>query len=406
MNKPELLAPAGDLQKLKTAVQYGADAVYAGGEEFSMRTACDNFTSEQLKYGIDFAKGHGKKIYIAVNVIMRNEDLEPLYHFVKQLYEYGADAVILSDLGAFSVVKEAAPSLDIHISTQANIVNSQAANMWYSLGAKRVVLARELRREEVCKIRRDTPQKLELELFVHGAMCISYSGRCLLSNYMTGRDSNKGDCAQSCRWNYRLTEEKRPGEYYPITENERGSFIFNSKDMCMIEYIPEIIQSGVTSLKIEGRVKSEYYAATVVKAYREAIDAYLENPDNYVLNPGVIEELCKVSHRRYSGGFWHNDCADNGQIYETSSYIRDYDVVGIVKKCDSSGNALIHQRNKFSVGEEIEVLRPHGEFLKFTLDYMENAGGESIQSAPHAEMEVTLKLPCAVPENSMLRRKR
>lgn len=406
MNKPELLAPAGDLQKLKTAFLYGADAVYAGGEEFSMRTACDNFSDEDLKRGIEIAHSLGKKIYIAVNVIMRNRDLDPLYHFVRRLKSYGADAVILSDPGAMSIVREAAPDLDIHISTQANIVNSRSANVWYSMGAKRVVLARELCREEVCQIRKATPPGLELEMFVHGAMCISYSGRCLLSNYMTGRDSNKGDCAQSCRWNYRLTEEKRPGEYYPVTENERGSFIFNSKDMCMIKYIPEIVESGVTSLKIEGRVKSEYYVATVTKAYREAIDKYLENPEKYTLDPKTEAELCKVSHRHYSGGFWHNDCEKNGQIYETSSYIRDYDVVGTVKSCDSDGNAVIHQRNKFSAGEEIEILRPKGEFLTLTISEMKNADGEIIQSAPHAEMEVRLKLPEYVPENSMLRRKR
>lgn len=385
---------------------YGADAVYAGGEEFSMRTACDNFTPEQLKYGMDFAKQHGKKIYIAVNVIMRNHDLEPLYRFSKQLYEYGADAVIVSDIGAFDVIKEAAPNLDIHISTQANIVNWRSAQRWYDLGAKRVVLARELDCDEVTEIRQKTNKDLELEMFVHGAMCISYSGRCLLSNYMTGRDSNKGDCAQSCRWNYYLMEEKRPGEYMRITENENGSFIFNSKDMCLIEYIPEIINSGVTSLKIEGRVKSEYYVATVVKAYRREIDKYLENPQNYTLSPDAMEELCKVSHRYYSKGFWHRDCQTNGQIYETSSYIRDYDVVGIIESCDDNGNAVIRQRNKFSVGEQLEILRPDKDFTAFTIDKMQNGDGQSIESAPHAQMEVRLKLPEKVPSNSMLRRKR
>lgn len=406
MNRPELLAPAGDLEKLKTAVLYGADAIYAGGEEFSLRTACDNFTPEQLKYGIDFAHQHGKKIYIAVNVIMKNRDLEPLSRFAEQLYNYGADGVIVSDLGGFNVIKKAAPKLDIHVSTQANIVNWQSAEMWHKLGAKRVVLARELNCDEVTEIRKNTSPDLELELFVHGAMCISYSGRCLLSNYMTGRDSNKGDCAQSCRWNYHLVEEKRPGEYMRITESENGSFIFNSKDMCLIEYLPEIINSGVSSLKIEGRVKSEYYVATVVKAYREEIDRYLENPEKYVFDQSKLEELCKISHRHYSRGFWHNDCRENGQIYETSAYIRDYDIVGTVVKCDPDGNATIYQRNKFSVGEEIEILRPKGEFLKFTIDSMTNSKGESIQSAPHAQMEVNMKLPKYVPENSMLRRKK
>ncbi len=403
---PELLAPAGDLSKLKTAIQYGADAVYAGGEEFSMRTACDNFTPEQLKYGIDFAKQNGKKIYIAANVIMRNRDLDDLYHFSKQLYEYGADAVIVSDLGAFDIIKESAPKLDIHISTQANIVNYRSAQKWYDMGAKRVVLARELNCDEVTEIRNKTDKDLELEMFVHGAMCISYSGRCLLSNYMTGRDSNKGDCAQSCRWNYYLMEEKRPGEYMRITESENGSFIFNSKDMCLIEYIPEIVNSGVTSLKIEGRVKSEYYVATVVKAYRKELDKFMENPGSYKLSPNAIEELCKVSHRYYSKGFWHNDCETNGQIYETSSYIRDYDIIGTVTSCDENGNAVILQRNKFSVGEAIEILQPEDDFISFEIAEMKNAKGEAIESAPHAQMEVRMKLPSAVPENSMLRRKR
>ncbi len=403
---PELLAPAGDLSKLKTAVQYGADAIYAGGEEFSMRTACDNFTPEQLKYGIDFVHQNGKKIYIAVNVIMRNRDLDQLYHYAKQLYEYGADAVIVSDLGAFDIIKEAAPKLDIHVSTQANIVNHRSALSWYNMGAKRVVLARELNCDEVTQIRNNTPNELELELFVHGAMCISYSGRCLLSNYMTGRDSNKGDCAQSCRWNYYLMEEKRPGEYMKITESENGSFIFNSKDMCLIEYIPEIVKSGVTSLKIEGRVKSEYYVATVVKAYREELDRYIENPDAYKFNPSQLEELCKVSHRHYSRGFWHDDCKTNGQIYETSSYIRDYDVIGIIESCDADGNAVIRQRNKFSVGETVEILQPKGDFVSFEITEMKNHRDQLIESAPHAQMEVRIKLPQAVPENSMLRRKR
>ena len=379
--------PAGDLQKLKTAFLYGADAVYAGGEEFSMRTACDNFSDEDLKRGIEIAHDLGKKIYIAVNVIMRNRDLDPLYHFVRRLKSYGADAVVLSDPGAMSIVREAAPDLDIHISTQANIVNSRSANVWYSMGAKRVVLARELCREEVCQIRKATPPGLELELFVHGAMCISYSGRCLLSNYMAER-FQQGRLRTVLPLELPPCGGKASRRILPRHGKRKGSFIFNSKDMCMIKYIPEIVESGVTSLKIEGRVKSEYYVATVTKAYREAIDKYLENPEKYTLDPKTEAELCKVSHRHYSGGFWHNDCEKNGQIYETSSYIRDYDVVGIVKSCDSDGNAVIHQRNKFSAGEEIEILRPKGEFLTLTVSEMKNADGEIIQSAPHAEMEV------------------
>ena len=404
--KPELLSPAGDWEKLKMAVAYGADAVYLAGTAFGMRSFAGNFTDEELPRAVKYAHDRGVKVHVTVNTMPRSGEVEQLPAHLERLNDAGVDALIVADLGAFTLAGKYAPRCQRHISTQQSIANYASAAAWYDLGATRVVLARELSLDEIRTIRAKTPKELEIETFCHGAMCVSYSGRCLLSNYMTGRDSNKGDCAQSCRWNYRLVEEKRPGEYYPITENERGSFIFNSKDMCMIKYIPEIVESGVTSLKIEGRVKSEYYVATVTKAYREAIDKYLENPEKYTLDPKTEAELCKVSHRHYSGGFWHNDCEKNGQIYETSSYIRDYDVVGIVKSCDSDGNAVIHQRNKFSAGEEIEILRPKGEFLPLTISEMKNADGEIIQSAPHAEMEVRLKLPEYVPENSMLRRKR
>lgn len=406
MIKPELLAPAGDIERLKTAVLYGADAVYIGGEEFSMRTACDNFSPEQLKYGIDFAHKNGRKIYVAANVIMKNSDLEKLYDFSREIASYGADAVIISDIGAFDIVKEAAPKLDIHISTQANIVNYRAAQMWHNMGAKRVVLARELSRDEIKEIRLKTPPGLELEVFVHGAMCVSYSGRCLLSNYMAGRDSNKGDCAQSCRWKYYLMEEKRPGEYMPVVENERGSYFFNSKDLCLIGYIPELINCGVTSLKIEGRVKSEYYVATVVKAYRQELDRYLDNPEKYVFDPKTLDELCKVSHRKYCHGFFTGSADEDGQIYESSSYIRNYDVVGIVTDCDSDGNAVIAQRNKFSVGETLEFMPPKGEYKTHTVTEMTNGDGEPIDTAPHATMTVKISLGFYVPPYTMVRRKR
>jgi len=406
LKKPELLAPAGNLIKLKTAVQYGADAVYLGGEEFSLRNASDNFTEEQLKQGIDFAKSRGKNVYVAVNVIMQNDDIDGLYRFVRKIDELGADAVILADLGALQIVKEAAPKMKIHISTQANTTNWKSASMWHSLGAKRVVLARELGEEQVRLIRENTPKDLELEVFVHGAMCISYSGRCLLSNYMTGRDANHGECAHPCRWKYYLVEEQRPGQYIPVYENDDGSFFFNSKDLCLIEHIPELVSSGVSSLKIEGRVKSEYYVATVVKAYREEIDSYFENPQSYKFNERHIEELCKVSHRDYSKGFWKGKPHSEGQIYDRSSYIRDYDIVGIVTECDSEGNAVIEQKNKFSVGDELELLRPKGDFVSFTVDAMTDANGEEITAAPHAQMTVKLKLPVEAVENSMLRKRR
>ena len=406
MKKPEILAPAGNLSKLKTAVLYGADAVYLGGEEFSMRTACDNFTDDELKYGIDFAHSKGKKIYVAANVIMKNSDLDTFLEFAYKIHNFGADACIISDFGAFDLVRKEVPDLEIHISTQANITNYACANMWYNLGAKRVVLARELSFDEIRKVCENTPSDLEIETFVHGAMCVSYSGRCLLSNYMTARDANKGNCAQSCRWNYYLMEEKRPGEYMPVFENDRGSFFFNSKDLCLIEYIPELVESGIASFKIEGRVKSEYYVATVVKAYREEVDRYFENPDKYVFDKSQLDELCKVSHRKYSHGFWNGQPKNDGQIYEDSSYIRLYDVSAIVESCDDEGNAVVIQKNKFSVGDEIEVVRPKGSFLKFKIEEMFDEKGQSIDSAPHGQMKVKLKLPEKAEPNSIIRKKR
>lgn len=298
MNKKiELLAPAGNLYKLKIALKYGADAVYIGGEAFSLRTAADNFTSAEMREGIEFAHAMGKKVYVTANIIPHNRDLNEMANYFKEIYELGADAVLISDLGAFQLCRKAAPELEIHISTQANNTNCATVNAWQSLGASRVVLARELTLNEVREIADKT--SCELEIFMHGAMCVSYSGRCLLSNYMTCRDSNQGACSHPCRWNYSLMEEKRPGEYFPVYENERGTFIFNSKDLCMINHIPELIESGVASLKIEGRVKSEYYVATIVQAYRNAIDAYLADPAGYKYDPRWYSEVCKVSHREY-----------------------------------------------------------------------------------------------------------
>lgn len=405
MNKPELLAPAGNLEKLKMAVLYGADAVYLAGQQFGLRAASDNFTLEQMKEGIDFAHSQGKKVYVTVNIIPHNEDITDLPQYIKDIDRLGADAVILSDLGVFAIVKEVAPNMEIHISTQANNTNWRSAEFWYKLGAKRIVLARELSLKEISEIREKLPPDLELEAFVHGAMCISYSGRCLLSNYMINRDANKGECAHPCRWKYFLMEEKRPGEYMPVYEDERGTYIYNSKDLCMIRHIPELVKSGITSFKIEGRVKSAYYVATVVKAYRDAIDAYLTDPDHYTFDSSWMEELQKVSHREYTTGFYFGKPSGNEQIYHTSSYIRDYDIIGLVKEYDANtGIATVEQRNRFSVGDEIEVMQPHQPFYVQVVEQMENESGERVDTAPHPQMILKIPMKQPVVPNTILRK--
>ena len=331
MNKVELLAPAGSLTKLKYAIEYGADAVYIGGEEFSLRVASQNFTLPEIEEGIEYAHKRGKKVYITANIIPHNDDLKEFPSFVRQVADLGADAIIVSDLGMFSVVREVAPDLDVHISTQANNTNYESAKMWYKLGAKRVILARDLSFKEIEEIREKISPDEELECFVHGAMCVSYSGRCLLSNYLTHRDANKGACSHPCRWKYYLMEEKRPGEYMPVFENDRGTFLYNSKDLCMVEYIPELIKAGINSFKIEGRVKNELYVATVVGAYRRAIDAYYENPEGFTVSSDILEDLEKVSHREYTSGFYFNKPDENNQLYTSNTYIQDYTIVGVVK---------------------------------------------------------------------------
>lgn len=391
MKKPELLAPAGDLEKLKAAVRYGADAVYIGGERFGLRAAAGNFTFEEMRVGVAYAHAHGVKVYLAANVFPHQRDFEFLPEAVEQWVSCNIDAVIVSDLGLFSEIRKLAPDLEIHVSTQANSVNAAAVNMWHKLGAKRVVLARELSFDEVCAIRKDVPESCELEMFVHGAMCISYSGRCLLSNYMTGRDGNSGACAQPCRWQYRLVEEKRPGEYFPVYEDEHGTHIFNSRDLNLLPFLPQIIAAGISSLKIEGRVKSEYYVATVTKVYREAIDAYFANPEDFAIQQEWMEELCKVSHREYGSGFFEGRPTSEGQIYGSSSYIRDYEVVGVVLGW-KDGVALIEQRNRFFVGDTVEFLPPKGPAFSQKVTWMRDEAGLPIEVAPHPQMR--LYLPC------------
>ena len=405
-NKIELLAPAGSLTKLKYAIEYGADAVYIGGEEFSLRVAAKNFSLTEIKEGIEFAHARGKKVYITANIIPHNEDLDGFPEFVKEVAELKADAIIVSDLGLFSIVREVAPDLDIHVSTQANNTNYMSAKMWYKLGAKRVILARDLSFKEISEIRENIEPDQELECFVHGAMCVSYSGRCLLSNYLTHRDANKGACSHPCRWKYYLMEEKRPGEYMPVFENDRGTFLYNSKDLCMVEYIPDLIKAGINSFKIEGRVKNELYVATVVSAYRRAIDAYYASKENFRLEPDILTELEKVSHREYTTGFYFNKPDENNQLYTSNTYIQDYTIAAVVKEYDPITKiATCEQRNRFFKGEELELLAPAKKSFAFNADYMTNENDESIDVAPHPQMTVKLKIDGDVIPYSIIRKK-
>lgn len=407
MKKPELLAPGGSLEKLKTAIDYGADAVYIGGEAFSLRVAAENFSKEDMQEGIKYAHDRGKKVYLTANILPHNDDIEEFESFVKEIRPMGFDAVLIADLGLFDMMQSLAPEIPIHVSTQANNINYRSAIKWHKMGAKRVVLAREMSFKEIAQFQEKIPEDLELEAFIHGAMCISYSGRCLLSNYMTGRESNMGACAHPCRWNYKLVEETRPGEYMDVLENERGTFIFNSKDLCTIEHIPELVKSGISSLKIEGRVKTSYYVATVVGAYRREIDRYFDDPEGYVFNKAEYDELCKVSHRPYTTGFYFGKPDENSQVYTSSSYIRDYDLIGIVQSYDEeTGIATVSQRNRFFRGDEIEIIQPQKPFFTQTVDSMQDESGEEIEVANHAEQIVKFKTAEPVVSGAMLRKKK
>ena len=407
MKKPEILSPAGDYSKLVYAVLYGADAVYIGGEHFSLRTASANFPPSEMAAGIEFAHNKGAKVYVACIAVPHDDETELFPEYIKGVAAAGADAVIVTDPGLMMLTKKHAPSLEIHISTQASTVNSESCRFWHEMGAKRIVLGRELSLDEISRIRENIPDDLELEAFVHGAMCVSYSGRCLLSDFMTGRSANRGECAQPCRWKYALTEEKRPGEYFPIEETDTGTYIMNSRDICMITHIPELIRAGINSFKIEGRVKTEYYVASVTAAYRKAVDdcfsdimKYSENLDSY------YEEVCKVSHREYYEGFYFGK-PQNGQNYKESSYIRDYELIAVVEKYDTAKKLLkVSQRNKFSVGETCEIISPGRPFQTFTVGRMYNENGEFILSAPHAEMPVYIEYEDYVPPYSFIRRKK
>lgn len=401
MKKPEILSPAGNLEKLKTAIDFGADAVYLGGNKLNLRAFADNFSNNELEEGIKYAHDRNKKAYVALNVFPHNEDLEGLEDYLKELYELGIDAAIVSDPGIIMTAREVVPNLELHLSTQANNVNYKAAMFWYKQGLKRIVLARELSMNEIIEMKKKLPEDFEIEAFVHGSMCMSYSGRCLLSNYLTGRDANRGACAQPCRYKYYLMEEKRPGEYYEVIEDDKGSYIMNSKDLCMIQYIPELVAAGINSFKIEGRMKSSFYVAEVTKAYREALDLFWENPQEYKFKNKWLEDLDKVSHRQYHTGFYFND--SNKQVYESSSYIRNYDIVGIVRSYDKEKKlAVIEQRNKVFEGDTAEVFRPVGGDFEITFQDIRDVEGNKLEATPVAQMLYTIKCHDELLENDML----
>lgn len=407
MDKIELLAPAGDLEKLKMAITYGADAVYLGGEAFGLRAASKNFTLDEIAEGVKYAHKRGKKVYVTLNIVPHDKDFEGLEEYVTNLYNLKVDAVIVSDPGMFSVIKRTVPKLPIHISTQASVTNYETIMFWYNLGVRRIVLARELSLEEIRAITDRIPEDLEIEAFVQGAMCMAYSGRCLLSNYMTGRDANMGDCAQPCRYKYHLVEQKRPGEYFPIYEEDGGTFIFNSKDLCMLEHIPQLINSGITSFKIEGRVKSVYYVATVIRAYRMAIDEYYKDPENYSFDEKWLEELKKVSHRGFTTGFYFGKPDKKAQVYDTSSYIRGYDFVGMILDYDKeTAMATIEQRNRMQVGEKIEIFGPSVDFFSQKIETMWDDEGKEIDAAPHPQQIIKMKMKKPVKPFYLIRRER
>ena len=407
LKRPELLAPAGNFEKLKAAVLYGADAVYLAGNAFGMRAAADNFTNEELVEAAEYAHARGVKVYVTVNTMPRTDEYPALETYLRFLATSGVDAIIVSDLGVLALAKRVAPALELHVSTQASSVSTYDVLAWRDLGAKRVVLARELTLREVAEICAAKPEDTDIECFVHGAMCVSYSGRCLLSNYYTGRDSNRGACAQPCRWNYRtleIYEEKRPEQPLPLYEDKDGTFIMSSRDMCMIEHIPELIESGITSFKIEGRMKSAYYTAVVTNAYRMAIDAYLADPAGYRFDPRWLEELCSVSHRDYATGYWFDLPSETAQTCENMGYIREKAYIATVTAYDAeSGMATFIQRNKVTRGERVELISPGRIGVPFTVEAIFDADGAPIESAPHPTMLFRVPMPFAVKVGDIMR---
>lgn len=402
MKKPELLSPAGNMEKLKMAIIYGADAVYLGGPDFGLRALAGNFTRDEMREAVGFAHGRQKKVYVTVNVFPRNDDLVYLPDYLKFLQSIEVDGILVADIGVFFAAKRIIPQMPVHISTQANATSVASVEAWRNLGAERVVLARELSMREIKEIRRSTDA--ELEMFVHGAMCISYSGRCLMSSFMAGRDANRGNCAQPCRWRYALTEEKRSGEYFPIEEDERGSYFFNSKDLCLMGNIADVIDTGVDSLKIEGRMKSVHYVASVTKAYREAIDSLLDDREHFAVKNEWLDELDKVSHRPYTTGFFYGRTTEDDQIYGTSSYTQTSDFVGLVLSYDENGFATVEQRNNMQSGQEIEVFQPTLATFRQKIYEMYDDEGRRIDAAPHPQQIVRMKMDKRVEPYSILRR--
>ena len=407
MDKIELLAPAGDLEKLKTAVDYGADAVYFGGELFSLRAGAGNLTIPQMEEGIAYAHARNVRCYLTLNIFAHNEDILPLEDYLIKIKALDIDAFIVSDPGIMLMIREVMPQAEIHLSTQANMTNYKTARFWQQQGVKRIVLARELTFEEIRLLRQKLPEEMELEAFVQGAMCISYSGRCLLSNFMIERDANRGQCAHPCRWKYALVEEQRPGEYYPVEEDERGTYILNSRDLCMIDHIPELVSAGIASAKIEGRMKSSFYVATVVGAYRRAIDAYYADPERYAFREEWMRELKKVSHREFTTGFYFNQPTNKDQNYQTSAYTREYQFIGVVRSYDPDTKmAVVEQRNKMTVGEEIEVFGPYTDYFSQKVEVLLDEEGNPIESAPHPQQILQIKMERSVSENFMLRKRK
>ena len=401
---PELLIPASSLEVLKVAVIFGADAVYIGGEAFGLRAKAKNFTMDEMREGIAFAHEHDVKVYVTANILAHNNDLAGVRTYFEELKEIKPDGLIIADPAIFEIAGEVCPEIERHISTQANNTNYGTYNFWHKLGATRVVTARELSLEEIKEIRRNIPKELEIETFVHGAMCISYSGRCLLSNYLVGRDANQGACTHPCRWKYSIVEETRPGEYMPVFENERGTYIFNSKDLCMIEHIPEILEAGIDSLKIEGRMKTALYVATVARTYRKAIDDYQKDPELYRKNmPWYLEQISNCTYRQFTTGFFFGKPDESSQIYDSNTYVKEYTYLGIIGE-EKEGTYRIEQRNKFSVGETIEVMEPNGDNIEVTVKRILNEDGVEQESAPHPKQVLYVDLGISVDQYDILRR--